>query len=55
MKRLTIRLPDDLHKQLRLLSVERGEPIQAMAVRLLTEELAREKGGKKRGGRWGGG
>lgn len=47
MKKMTIRLDDDLHRELRLRSVERNEPVQQMLLRLLRAEL-------KRGGRRGG-
>jgi len=39
VRRLTIRLEDDLHRRLRYMSVDTGEPLQQLAVRLLTEAL----------------
>lgn len=48
MKRLTTRLDDDLHKRLRFFSVETGESLQALVVRLLREELKRAEATKKR-------
>jgi hypothetical protein len=47
MKKVTVRLDDDLHRELRLRSVGRNEPVQRMMLRLLRAEL-------KRGGRRGG-
>ncbi len=43
MKRLTIRLDDDLHRRLRFLSLEANEPLQQMALRLLRAELERHE------------
>ena len=40
-KRLTIRLPKDLHEDLRWLSFEPREPLQTMALRLFRAELER--------------
>jgi predicted transcriptional regulator len=42
MKILTVRLDDDLHKQFRLVAVERGETLQQITERLLREFVARE-------------
>lgn len=39
MKRLTINLPEDLHKRLRLKSVEKGTTATDIIVELLREEL----------------
>ncbi len=46
MKRLTIRLEDDLHRRLRFLSLETDEPLQQLAERLLQEELKRHEARK---------
>ncbi len=40
-KRLTVRLPEDFHKQLRLHAVSTGEPMQTMVERLLRGEVER--------------
>jgi len=43
IKTLTIRLDDDMHKELKLHSVKTEETIQDMVVRLIREELEKEK------------
>lgn len=47
MKKLTVRLDDDFSKRLRIYSIQTGEPLQQMIVRLLREELARARKGRK--------
>jgi len=46
MKRLTIRLDDEVHRRLKIAAAERGEPIQRIAARLLLEDLARWERGR---------
>ena len=50
MRRLVIRLDDDLHRRLRFLSLETNKPLQQITVRLLRAELERHeaKGTKRR-------
>jgi hypothetical protein len=48
MKKLTVQLPDDLHKRVRILGIQRGETFQGMVLRLLAAEVARS-GGKPAG------
>ncbi len=45
---MTIRLDEALHKRLRFRSVETGEPLQQMVVRLLREELEHHETPKRR-------
>ena len=47
MKKLTIRLDDDLHRRLRFMSLEVSEGLQKMVVRLLRAELERHEAAKK--------
>jgi predicted HicB family RNase H-like nuclease len=47
MKKLTVRLEDDFSKRLRIHSIQTGESLQQMIVRLLREELARARKGRK--------
>lgn len=39
---------DDLHRRLRFMSIETGESLQRMIVRLLQGEVGRHEAGKKR-------
>lgn len=51
MRRIVIRLEDDLHRRLRFVSLETEEPMQRMVVRLLQAEVARHEARKTKGGR----
>lgn len=47
MKAITVRVEDDLHHQARVISVERGEPLQRVLADLLrkwVEHYGKEKG-----------
>lgn len=48
LKKLTVRLDDAFSKRLRLHSIQTGEPLQQMIVRLLKAELAQARKGKTR-------
>ena len=50
MKKLTILLDPDLHRRLRFMSLETGESLQKLAVRLLQAELERHEARKARRG-----
>jgi plasmid stability protein len=41
MKRLTIRLDDEVHRRLKIAAAERGTSIQQIVARLLQEDLER--------------
>jgi predicted transcriptional regulator len=41
LKRIVVRLDDDLHQRLRIMSVERGKPIQHMLLNLIQREVDR--------------
>jgi len=43
MKKFTVLLDDGLHRRLRFMSLETGESLQKVAVRLLQAELARHE------------
>jgi predicted transcriptional regulator len=47
MRRVVIRLDDDLHRRLRFMSLETEEPLQRIAVRLLRAEVERYDAKKK--------
>jgi len=46
MKRLTIRLDDEVHRRLKIAAAERGTSIQQIAARLLLEDLQRHERGR---------
>jgi predicted HicB family RNase H-like nuclease len=46
MKRLTIRLDDEVHRRLKIAAAERGTSIQQIAARLLLEDLERHEQGR---------
>ncbi|MCL6553879.1 MAG: toxin-antitoxin system HicB family antitoxin [Firmicutes bacterium] len=46
MKKLTIRLDDEVHRRLKIAAAERGTSIQRIAHRVLLEELARHEQGR---------
>jgi len=48
IRKLTVRLDDAFSKRLRLHSIQTGESLQQMIVRLLREEMARKRKGQKR-------
>lgn len=52
MKKVTVRLDDELHRKVRIRGIETGEPLQQMIVRLLREVVrsrpSRRKEAKKR-------
>lgn len=41
MKKLTVRVDDEVHRRLKIMAAERGESLQRIAARLLLEDLAR--------------
>jgi predicted HicB family RNase H-like nuclease len=43
MKRLTIRLDDEVHRRLKVTAAERGTSIQQIVARLLQEDLERHR------------
>ncbi len=49
LARLTIRVPTELHKQLKLVAVGRGETMQVCATKALRRFIDSNKQGEKRG------
>lgn len=48
MKKITVRLDDDLHRRLRHYGFDRDESLQQMIVRLLRADLERHESAKTR-------
>lgn len=42
-KHIVVRVPDEVHKRARLLSVQTGEPLQQVLERLLAEWIAEQE------------